>query len=268
MGRRFPEPLEHSREDSHGTQDSSLDRGGAHRSARHRHGVPLREGRRQPGRGEPGSRSRSSRPSYRSTRARRMAAAQAAGKIQVGTVPRAQVLAGAVNSASGLETKVALVDRSTPTSRSSPPSSATSGEQSALTIPDGEIAISVTLSDTGRVAGFVSPGATVAIFIASPTPRTTARPASCCPRSRSSRSARPPSSTPRRPTRPAPRPPRQLPKTLFTLAATQDDAERIMYASTHGRAHVRPGQRQGQAKAGPGVNTNEPLPVIWDAHRR
>ena len=37
-----------------------------------------------------------------------MAAAQAAGKIQVGTVPRAQVLAGAVNSASGLENKVAL----------------------------------------------------------------------------------------------------------------------------------------------------------------
>ncbi len=48
-----------------------------------------------------------------------------------------------------------------------------------------------------------------------------------------------------------------LPKTLFTLAASQNDAEKIMYAATQGRAHVRPGERQGdQLKSGPGVNTN------------
>src|SRR6478672_6655457 len=99
-----------------------------------------------------------------------MAAAQAAGKIQVGTVPRAQVLAGAVNSASGLENKVAL-GPIYPNEQIITAKFGDSGEQSALTIPDGQIAISVTVSDTGRVAGFVTPGASVAIFIASPNPK-------------------------------------------------------------------------------------------------
>ena len=76
--------------------------------------------------------------------------------------------------------------RSTPTSRSSPPSSAPPVTRDALTIPDGNIAISVNLSDTGRVAGFVNPGASVAVFVntdattAAPAPR----PGCCCPRSR------------------------------------------------------------------------------------
>ena len=86
-----------------------------------------------------------------------MAAAQAAGKIQLGTVPRAQVLAGAVNSASGLEDKVAL-STIYPKEQIITAKFGSPGEQSVLTIPDGDIAISLNLSDTGRVAGFVSPG--------------------------------------------------------------------------------------------------------------
>src|SRR5205085_6660488 len=39
------------------------------------------------------------------------------------------------------------------------------GDQQLLNIPDKDIAISVSLSDTGRVAGFVSPGSNVAIFV-------------------------------------------------------------------------------------------------------
>ncbi len=85
-------------------------------------------------------------------------------------MPRAQVLAGAVNSASGLENKVAL-STIYPNEQIITAKFGDSGEQSALTIPDGDIAISVTLSDTGRVAGFVTPGASVAIFIASPDPK-------------------------------------------------------------------------------------------------
>src|SRR5689334_3274519 len=84
-----------------------------------------------------------------------LTAAQTAGKIQVGTVPRAQVLTGAVNSVSGLENKVAL-STIYPNEQIITAKFGDSGEQSALTIPDGNIAISVTLSDTGRVAGFVA----------------------------------------------------------------------------------------------------------------
>ena len=43
------------------------------------------------------------------------------------------------------------------------------GEQDTLTMPTGKFAISVNLSDTGRVAGFVSPGSEVALFLNGPT---------------------------------------------------------------------------------------------------
>ncbi len=92
-----------------------------------------------------------------------MAAAQAAGKIQIGTVPRAQVLAGAVNSASGLEDKVALVD-------DLPQGADHHGQVRVVRraeCPDHSRRRHrhlPHLSDTGRVAGFVNPGANVAIF--------------------------------------------------------------------------------------------------------
>jgi len=93
----------------------------------------------------------------------RIAEAQAAGKIQLGTVPRKQVLTGAVNSVSSLGDEVAL-STIYPNEQIIAGKFGAAGDQSSLTIPDGNIAISVTLSDTGRVAGFVSPGNEVAIF--------------------------------------------------------------------------------------------------------
>ena len=157
-----------------------------------------------------------------------LADAQAAGKIQLGSVPKSQVLPGAVNSTTGLDKAGGArrpiypgadhqrqVRRRPATSRPS-------------TIPDGEIAISVNLSDTGRVAGFVSPGAKVAIFL------TTTRTTQSLPRrhadslllqGRGDRaSATPRSSRPPRPTPAARQTTEQLPKTLFTLA--RDPARR------------------------------------------
>ena len=69
-----------------------------------------------------------------------MAAAQSAGKIQVGTVPRAQVLSGAVNSVSGLENKVAL-STIYPNEQIITAKFGSSGEQSNLTIPDGDLSL-------------------------------------------------------------------------------------------------------------------------------
>ena len=42
------------------------------------------------------------------------------------------------------------------------------GEQDVLPLPKGRVAVSITLSDTGRVAGFVSPGSEVALFFSGP----------------------------------------------------------------------------------------------------
>jgi pilus assembly protein CpaB len=178
-----------------------------------------------------------------------MAAAQAAGKIQVGTVPRAQVLTGAVNSASGLEDKVAL-STIYPNEQIITAKFGSAGEQSTLTIPDGNIAISVTLSDTGRVAGFVSPGANVAIFAGTKTggvrllmPKvqviavgattvvstTTTNPAGA-------------------------QTTEALPKTLFTLSVNQSDAERIIFASKAGDLTFALLNDKSKVQPGPGVS--------------
>ena len=95
-----------------------------------------------------------------------LASAQAAGKIELGTVARAQVLPGATTSIGDLGTNVALTTVY-PGEQIITAKFGEAGEQKVLTIPDGKVAISINLSDTGRVAGFVSPGAEVAIFLTS-----------------------------------------------------------------------------------------------------
>jgi pilus assembly protein CpaB len=183
-----------------------------------------------------------------------MADAQAAGKIQLGTVPRAQVLTGAVNSASGLENKVAL-SAIYPKEQIITAKFGSPGEQSTLTIPDGDIAISVTLSDTGRVAGFVNPGASVAIFATSTDPRSGETLRLLMPKvqviavgattvvSTTTTDAAGAQTT------------EQLPKTLFTLAVDQDEAERIMYASKTGELTFALLNDKSKVKSGPGVSS-------------
>ena len=83
-------------------------------------------------------------------------AAQAAGKLELGEVPQVQVLPGAVNSIDTLGSLVAL-SAIYPAEQIISAKFGSPGDQEVLTLPDGTIAISVTLSDTGRVAGFVSP---------------------------------------------------------------------------------------------------------------
>ena len=128
------------------------------------------------------------------------------------------------------------------------------GDQDTLAIPDGNIAISVNLTDTGRVAGFVNPGASVAVFVnttddsgAGATTRlllpkvqviavgattvvntTTTDPAGA-------------------------QTTEQLPKTLFTLSVPQTDAERIMYAVSHGELSFGLLNDKSKVKTGPGV---------------
>jgi pilus assembly protein CpaB len=46
-----------------------------------------------------------------------------------------------------------------------------------------------------------------------------------------------------------------LPKTLFTLAASQDEAERLMYAATHGALTFALASDKANLKTGPGVTS-------------
>ena len=75
------------------------------------------------------------------------------------------MLAGALNCTAGLADQVALPDHLPQRADHHRQVRRRRRDQETLTIPDGNIAISVNLSDTGRVAGFVNPGAKVAIFL-------------------------------------------------------------------------------------------------------
>jgi pilus assembly protein CpaB len=163
-----------------------------------------------------------------------LADAQAAGKIQLGTVPKSQVLPGAVNSTTGMEKEVAL-STVYPNEQIITGKFGSSGDQQTLTIPDGNIAISVNLSDTGRVAGFVSPGAEVAIF-SNATSETAGVDSARLLLPKVSVIAVGDTTTISKTTTDGAggKTTEVLPKTLFTLSVNQHQAEQVMFASTHG----------------------------------
>ena len=163
-----------------------------------------------------------------------LAAAQQAGKLKLEDVPAEQRLDGAMTAIGSSGNLVALT-RIFPNEQITASKFGAPGEQDALTLPKGMVAISINVSDTGRVAGFVSPGANVAIFMNGATspvgtdgvrlllPSVQVIAVGATTVTNSTATATDGTQTTE-----------QLPKTLFTLAVDQKDAEKVMYASTHG----------------------------------
>lgn len=186
-----------------------------------------------------------------------LAQAQAAGKLQLGSVPREQVLDGAMNNVGESGGLVAL-SRIFPKEQITTSKFGAPGEQDTLAIPDGQFAMSVSLSDTGRVAGFVAPGSEVAIFMNGPVGRngedgarlllpkvqviaigqTTLASANAPADGSGNANAE------------------ALPRTLITVAVDQDQAQRLMFASRVGelsfallneKSEISPGPATTQA---------------------
>ena len=163
-----------------------------------------------------------------------LAKAQTAGKLELLDVPREQVLEGALSSIGENGSLVALA-RIFPNEQITLSKFGAAGEQNVLTMPEGEFAISVNLSDTGRVAGFVSPGSNVAVFLNGPVgpqgqdgtrlllPKVQVIAVGATTVTTSTTTAEGGTQTTE-----------SLPRTLFTLAVDQKKAEKLMYASTHG----------------------------------
>jgi pilus assembly protein CpaB len=90
--------------------------------------------------------------------------AAAAGKFQLKPVPRNQRLAGVLTDTNSLVGKVATTSIY-PGEQIIASKFGGAAESSVLPIPQNLMAISVNLTDPARVAGFVSPGSEVAIFM-------------------------------------------------------------------------------------------------------
>ncbi|HEY0904519.1 MAG TPA: Flp pilus assembly protein CpaB [Marmoricola sp.] len=164
-----------------------------------------------------------------------VAAAQAAGKIELGSVGQGQRLPDALDSLAPLEGQLAKTTIFPGEQIIASKFGTTPAAVSTLTIPDGMIAVSINLTDTARVAGFVNPGDKVAIFMNSTggaglgaftrlllndveviavgtttvVPTTTTDPTGA-------------------------QTTEQLPRTLFTLGVTQAQAQKIMFAQGSG----------------------------------
>jgi pilus assembly protein CpaB len=92
------------------------------------------------------------------------AAAQSAGSFELRKVPRDALAQGAISNVDPIAGLVALSS----IAPGQPVSTSQWGQASnavGLSIPGSNVAISIQLTDTQRVAGFVSPGSDVAIYI-------------------------------------------------------------------------------------------------------
>ena len=184
-----------------------------------------------------------------------LAKAQTAGKLELQSVPKEQVLEGALNTVGANGALVALT-RVFPNEQITLSKFGAAGEQDVLAMPDGQFAISVNLSDTGRVAGFVSPGANVAVFLNGPVgaqgqdgtrlllPSVQVIAVGATTVTSTTTTAEGGAQTTE-----------SLPRTLFTLAVDQKKAEKLMFASTHGELSF--GLLNDKSKVQPDAGTTQ-----------
>jgi pilus assembly protein CpaB len=175
-------------------------------------------------------------------------AAQAAGKIELGSVPQKDLLPGALTGTEPIAGKVALA-AIYPGEQLISTKFGDAGTGSALTIPKGKVAISINLSDPARVAGFVNPGDKVAIFLTAPGSTRLLLPNIQILGAGTTTMVAAASADP------AAAPADQLPKTLLTLAVTQSEAERILLATNSGELAFALMTPDSQIAASKGVST-------------
>ena len=187
--------------------------------------------------------------------------AQAAGKIELGPVGRAEVLDGATTTTTDMGDKVALTTVY-PGEQIVAAKFGEAGEQEVLTIPDKKMAISVNLTDPARVAGFVTPGAEVAIFVSATPEAVGADTSKALPKFTRLLIDRVPvigvGTTTVVPTTTTDEATgasttEELPRTLLTLALDQDQAEKVLYAAGNGEVAFALLTEKSSVKAGPGV---------------
>ncbi len=161
-------------------------------------------------------------------------AASRSGKLQIARVAQNQVLPGAMSGIQGLEGQNANT-RIYPGEQIVPEKFAAGASAGAasLQIPEGQVAASVQLTDTARVAGFVNPGSKVAVFM-NGTDAGTGRAFTRLLLPKVTvlgvGSTTPVSATANADGTQA----EQLPSTMMTLALSQADAERVMFATSNG----------------------------------
>lgn len=156
--------------------------------------------------------------------------AQAAGKIEEARVGEGDRLPDALTTLDAINGQIAQTAINPGEQIIASKFAAAPASASTLTIPKNLIAVSANLTDTGRVAGFVNPGDKVVIFLTRSTTWTktllTDIPVigvgTTTVVAKTTTDATGAQTT------------EQLPRTLFTLGVTQEQAQKIMFAAGSG----------------------------------
>ena len=177
-------------------------------------------------------------------------AAQSEGKIETAAVSQQDLLTGAINGLDPIAGKVAVATIY-PGEQivSSKFGAAGSAATSSLSIPKGKIAISISLDDPARVAGFVNPGNKVAVFYTGGA-ITRMLLSSVEVIGAGTTTLTPTKTTTTNGTESV----EQLPKTLLTLALSQKDAEKVIFASNNGSLSF--GLLNDDSQVGPSQGVN------------
>lgn len=194
-------------------------------------------------------------------------AASGAGKIVKKAVTNNSLVPGYQLDASALNGKVALATIYPGEQIIASQFGTTVAPVSTLQIPDDEIAISVNLTDPARVAGFVNPGSNVAIFLSGTEKHFSADgSASKIPDQAFTQLLLPKvtvigvgSTTPVSTTttdQSGAQTTEQLPRTLLTLAVTQDQAQKIIFSQGNGQLSFGLLPASGKPSIKTGVRTD------------
>ncbi len=192
-------------------------------------------------------------------------AAQSAGKLDLVDIPRANVLPGALTSTDSLAGEIALTTIY-PGEQILPGRFGVPGSRQTLTIPDGTMAISIQLDDPNRVAGFVVPGSKVAIFNSADTSTASGSTSGSSTVGQFTRVLLPEvevigvgTTTILNTTTTDPsgaQTTEQIPSTILTLALTQDQAERVIFAKSNGTLTLGLLNDKSRVRSGPGVSSS------------
>jgi pilus assembly protein CpaB len=196
-----------------------------------------------------------------------VADAQAAGKFEKTEVVRDDLTEGALSSTSAIDGKVAL-GTIYPGQQVIAQQFGKAGSEETLTIPEDKLAVSVELTDPARVAGFVTPGSHVAIFVSADpelyNPDGTTQKLPQYTRlllpdvevigvGTTSVTARTTKDDDGETTE-------QVPRTILTVAVNQDQAQRLIFAARNGDVSFALRTAKSRVTDGPGITASDVMP--------
>jgi pilus assembly protein CpaB len=125
--------------------------------------------------------------------------------------------------------------------------------KSALEVPTSDIAISVNLTDPGRVAGFINPGSEVAIFFVGESPNGLGFSRMLLPKVTVLGVGSTSTTTKTTTTAEGEQTTAEIPQTLATLSVSKEEAEKITFAAANGEVVLGLRTLDSDVKSGQGI---------------